>query len=159
MDAGFGYNNPCEVLIAEAQKQFPNHERMLVLSVGTGLGNVVSISDSRKSILKALKKMATSSKKVHLRLDERYGDGREYFRFNVERGLEDVTLSDWKKASNISSHTANYLEEKKRIIKAFVDTVIWENPIEADIPRSKKPRTSERKYWDNPSSDYEMSSS
>jgi hypothetical protein len=29
----------------------------------------------------------------------------------VTRGLDDVTLSDWKESSTISAHTRNYLAE------------------------------------------------
>lgn len=115
IDAGFGYNDPCEVLIAEGQAQFPNR-KMQVLSIGTGLGDVVSIDDTRKSILKALKSMATTSRKVDSRLVEQYGDEGAYYRFNVDRGLDDVTLSDWEKSSKISAHTRNYLEENRRAI-------------------------------------------
>ncbi|KAH7162472.1 acyl transferase/acyl hydrolase/lysophospholipase [Dactylonectria estremocensis] len=123
VDAGFGYNNPCEVLITEAKKQFPSRDEMRVISIGTGLGDVVAIGKTRTSILKALKKMATTSKKVAPRLDEELGDGGTYFRFNVDRGLEDVTLSDWEKSSNISSHTRNYLNENRRAIKKCVDSI------------------------------------
>ncbi|CAJ0544308.1 Ff.00g035520.m01.CDS01 [Fusarium sp. VM40] len=121
IDAGFGYNNPCEVLIAEAQAQFPNRKKMQVLSIGTGLGDVVSISDTRKSILKALKSMATTSRKVDSRLVEQYSDEGVYFRFNVDRGLDDVTLSDWEKSSKISAHTRNYLEENRRATRRFIN--------------------------------------
>jgi hypothetical protein len=93
---------------------------MQVLSIGTGLGDVVSIGDTRKSILKALKSMATTSRKVDSRLVEQYGDEGVYYRFNVDRGLDDVTLSDWEKSSKISAHTRNYLEENKRAIKRFI---------------------------------------
>ncbi|KAG9494769.1 hypothetical protein J7337_013908 [Fusarium musae] len=123
IDAGFGYNNPCEVLIREAKDQFPGRDEMRVLSIGTGLGDVVSIKDTRASILRALKKMATTSKKVALRLDERYGETGTYYRFNVERGLEDISLSDWKETSSISSHTHNYLNENKRVIDKFIQSL------------------------------------
>ncbi|KIL86212.1 hypothetical protein FAVG1_10609 [Fusarium avenaceum] len=123
MDAGFGYNNPCEVLIAEGRAQFPNRKKMQVLSIGTGLGDVVSISDTRMSILKALKSMATTSRKVDSRLAEQYGDEGPYYRFNVDRGLDDVTLSDWEKSSKISAHTRNYLEENKKVSKRFIQTL------------------------------------
>lgn len=126
VDAGFGYNNPCEVLVSEAQKQFPGREQMRILSIGTGLGDVVGIGDARKSILKALQKMATTSKKVALRLNEKFGDSEVYHRFNVNRGLEDITLSDWKKSSKISSHTQNYLAENERAIKKFIDALTAE---------------------------------
>ncbi|KAH6653602.1 acyl transferase/acyl hydrolase/lysophospholipase [Truncatella angustata] len=124
IDAGFGYNNPCEVLIDEARRQYPTRRRLQVLSVGTGLGDVVTIKDSRVSILKALKNMATTSKKVATNLDNRYGDSGCYYRFNVERGLEDITLADWQKTSQISAHTSNYLMENRRRIQKFVDGFI-----------------------------------
>jgi patatin-like phospholipase/acyl hydrolase len=121
VDAGFGYNNPCEALVEEAQRQFPGRGQMRILSIGTGLGGVVKIRNTRKSIIKALKNMATTSKKVALRLDSRFGDTTDYFRFNVDRGLEDITLSDWVQASQISAHTRNYLRENQRAIRKFID--------------------------------------
>ncbi|KAK3933490.1 FabD/lysophospholipase-like protein [Diplogelasinospora grovesii] len=82
INAGFGYNNPYEVL-------FPERRLLQVLSIGTGLRDVVTIGNTRMSIITALKKMATSSKK----------------------GLQDITLSDWEKASKISAYTRNYLSD------------------------------------------------
>ena len=113
IDAGFGYNNPCEILLREAQSIFTGAEFGCILSIGTGIGGVVSVGATRKSILDALKAMATSSQKVAHRLDELYSNGDVYYRFNVPRGLEDVTLSDWKEMSNISAHTRNYLAESQ----------------------------------------------
>ena len=125
IDAGFGYNSPCEILIDEARQQFPKYGRLRVLSIGTGLGDAITIKDSRRSILKALRDMATTSKNVAARLDSRYGDDGQYYRFNVDRGLQDVTLSDWEKASTISAHTGNYLRENQRrignCVMAFID--------------------------------------
>lgn len=124
IDAAFGHNNPCEVLIEEGQRLFPNCGRMCILSIGTGLGDVVTIKDSRLSIINALKQMATSSKKVAARLNNRFGDVGPYFRFNVDQGLQDITLSDWEKASSISAHTRNYLAENEKIIQRFVESLI-----------------------------------
>jgi hypothetical protein len=121
VDAGFGYNNPCEVLVEEARRQFPERRSLQVLSIGTGLGDVVAIGDTRMSIITALKKMATSSKKVAASLADRYGESGQYYRFNVDQGLQDITLSDWEKASKISAHTRNYLSDNQRAIKNFVD--------------------------------------
>jgi patatin-like phospholipase/acyl hydrolase len=123
IDAGFGYNNPCDVLLKEAHEIFPNSELGCVLSIGTGLGAVVTIRDSRRSILDALKAMASSSKRVADQLDSRHGDSSIYYRFNVQRGLEDVILSDWKQASRISAHTHNYLQEERRRIDLCARTL------------------------------------
>jgi hypothetical protein len=94
---------------------------MRVLSIGTGLGDDVTIDNTRLSIITGLKKMATSSKKVAARLDTQYGDSAQYYRFNVDQGLQDIKLSDWEQASNISARTRNYLGENQRTIKKFVN--------------------------------------
>lgn len=122
IDAGFGYNNPCEELIKEGQRVFPGRQELRVLSIGTGLGSVVGIKKTRMSIIRALKDMATSSAKIATTLNDRYGNSDQYFRFNVDRGLEDVTLSDWEVSGMISEHTSNYLSEKSREIDKFVIT-------------------------------------
>ena len=48
--------------------------------------------------------------------------GAESAGLNVDQGLQDVTLSDWKKSSKISAHAHNYLNDskRKREIKKFV---------------------------------------
>ena len=113
IDAGFGYNNPCEILLNEAKRALPDKDFGCILSLGTGIGGVVSIRDTRKSILDALRAMASSSQKVAQRLKNAYSDEDIYYRFDVLRGLEDVILSDWKETSSISAHTRNYLSESE----------------------------------------------
>ncbi|KAM5527920.1 phosphorylase superfamily protein [Fusarium oxysporum f. sp. phaseoli] len=119
IDAGFGYNNPCEVLIEEAKRRHPDNAELHILSIGTGLGKVVTIKDSRRSILDALKTMSSSSSKVARSLETKYRGSDTYFRFNVEKGLEDITLSDWHETSKISSHTHNYLLEEDWKIEKY----------------------------------------
>ncbi|KAK3326646.1 P-loop containing nucleoside triphosphate hydrolase protein [Apodospora peruviana] len=68
--------------------------------------------------------MATSSKKVAASLDGRFGGTGQYYRFNVDQGLQDITLSDWEKASKISAHARNYLSDNQRAVKDFVDNFI-----------------------------------
>jgi len=110
IDAGFGHNNPSEVLLSEAEDMFPGGTYDCILSIGTGLGDVITIKDSRRSIIRAFKSMASHSQSVHRRLSHRLSEAA-YFRFDVTRGLDDVTLSDWKESSTISAHTRNYLAE------------------------------------------------
>lgn len=138
IDAGFGHNNPCEALIDEARRQFGHHCPWQALSIGTGLGDVVSIKDSHRSIMKALKKMATSSTTVANRLRDTYENDGCYYRFNVDRGLQDITLSDWERSSNISSHTSHYLRENRGTIEKFVNSLVntTESDRSATNPRS-----------------------
>ena len=117
-----GTTTPCQILIEEAHRQFPDRNQMCVLSIGTGFGDVVGLGNSRLSIIKTLKKMATSSKKVASELDAQYGGSGQYHRFNVDHGLQNVTLSDWEKTSKISAHTYIYLKENERAIEEFVNS-------------------------------------
>ncbi|KAL2890558.1 Vegetative incompatibility protein HET-E-1 [Ceratocystis lukuohia] len=121
VDASHGYNNPCEALIWEAERQFPGRP-IMILSIGTGLDDVVEISDSRYFVLKALEKMATSFKQIDLRLEQKYDSPGVYFRFNVEIGLRDNKVLDDQMFGDISAHTFNYLKEKIRSVERFVDT-------------------------------------
>jgi hypothetical protein len=89
---------------------FPSDKHDCILSIGTGLRGVIAIKDKRRSILSALKKMASHSEAVHRHLSHRLPEAA-YFRFDVTKGLEDITLSDWEESSTISAHTRNYLAE------------------------------------------------
>ncbi|KAJ5531604.1 hypothetical protein N7527_004997 [Penicillium freii] len=122
IDAGLGYSNPCDKLIAEARNAFPGRSDLQILSIGTGLTSVVEMKNTRVSIIKALQKMATSPNEVAASLDAEYGDSGQYFRFTVERGLENIASSDWDQDSTIAAHTNNYLSQKSREIEKFVKT-------------------------------------
>lgn len=138
IDAAFGYSNPCAVLIEEGRRQFPGSGPMCVLSIGSGMGEIIDIGHTRGKILKALGKMATNSQRVARELHNRYHNtDHRYFRFNVERGLQDVTLSEWRKSSKISAHTSNYLEENAGGLDAFVECLLsYEGTITTSIPHS-----------------------
>ncbi|KAL2885800.1 Vegetative incompatibility protein HET-E-1 [Ceratocystis lukuohia] len=122
VDAKYGYNNPCEVLIKEAKEEFPARE-MMILSIGTGLGDVVGIRDSKSSIFTAYSKIAGTSKPVDLRLRNLYDNTGLYYRFNVENGLKDDTLPGTDKIGDIAAHTRNYLTENEVYIKKFAKAV------------------------------------
>jgi hypothetical protein len=125
IDAGSGHNNPCEVLIQEISSLLPEAPDVLVHRINTGLGGVVEIKDGRVAILSALKKMASELSRVARRVkDAHVGNCRHnYVRFNVDRGLQDVTLADWGKPNTILGHTLNYVNDQRselaRCAKAF----------------------------------------
>lgn len=92
---------------------------MCLVSIGTGLGGIVSVRDTRASIIQMLKRIGTESNMVAERLQDKYDGTDQYFRFNVDRGLEDITLADWKMDSDISAHTHNYLKGNRADILRF----------------------------------------
>ncbi|KAL1893257.1 hypothetical protein Cpir12675_004190 [Ceratocystis pirilliformis] len=127
IDALFGYNNPCEVLIHEAEKQSPGHE-MIITSIGTGCGKIIEIGNTKKSMLNAVKGMAQSSKTIASRLEERYADTGYYYRLNVENGLEDIKYLESDILSRISSHTHNYIKEKQGLITKVAKRLLSGSP-------------------------------
>ncbi|XMA18518.1 hypothetical protein WAI453_011309 [Rhynchosporium graminicola] len=91
IDAGFCHNNLTEVVFSEAGYIFSDEPCDCVISIGTGHGDVVEVTNARLSILNASKKMASHSEAVHRRVWDMLPEGA-YF-------------------SKISTHTSNYLRE------------------------------------------------
>lgn len=118
IDAGFGYNNPCQILLDEARTVYDLQDNSLtfVLSIGTGLGGPVSVLGGRFAIIKALKKMASSSQAVAEAMDSQL-EPAMYYRFNVTKGLSLIGLADWKMKSEIAGHTSNYLRNRALVRK------------------------------------------
>lgn len=73
-------------------------------------------------------------------MDDQYGGSRQYYRFNVSLGLQDISLSDWDKASRISALTRNYIDTNNRAIGEFVNNFLYgpfaQSPI-SDAPSRK----------------------
>ena len=83
--------------------------------------------------------MASATKKVADAVESGpYGGLDRYFRFNVERGLQDVSLSDCGKASTISAHTSNYIRDKQRELNRFVEAFL--RAPAADVVLELRPR-------------------
>jgi predicted acylesterase/phospholipase RssA len=66
-------------------------------------------------IVKALVNLSTSSEGTHLRVYEEAHSQDEaaqfpYFRFNVQRGLDEIGLEEWKMAEAMGDVTRSYLE-------------------------------------------------
>lgn len=139
VDATFGHNNPCEILIQEGRNRFPERRQMRILSIGTGHGNIITIENFPASIISALRNMAMSSRRVAHTLHDRFESDNQYFRFNVDQRLRDITLSDWEMASKISAHTRNYLAENEGTIRRFIDSLIGVFPTSGSERRPTTP--------------------
>jgi len=113
MDAGFGYNNPCKLLLQEAQRVFPKckSEDFVVVSIDTGLKDLVAVQSSRTSILLALTKMASSSQRVATEMESELGGGKRYYRFDVASGLGTIGLAEWRRNDEICTHTHIYMDQ------------------------------------------------
>jgi hypothetical protein len=67
------------------------------------------------NIVKALVNLSTSSESTHLRVWEEAHSQDEatqfpYFRFNVQRGMDEIGLEEWQMAEAMADVTRSYLE-------------------------------------------------
>lgn len=63
-------------------------------SVGSSLGDVVTLEDTLESIIGALHNLATSSKRVARRSAARFAKKGQYFHINFDQGRKDITIAD-----------------------------------------------------------------
>jgi hypothetical protein len=117
-DGGLKWNNPVKVVIEEGLKVFgPERRVACVVSIGTGHQSATGLADPDwyqallpKNVINLLKDLATNCEDKAIECEKQYGNlPGLYYRFNVEHGLEKVSLADWKMLSTVKAHTKSYL--------------------------------------------------
>jgi calcium-independent phospholipase A2-gamma len=132
IDAGFGYNNPSDLVLEEAKSLWEDDEGFLnlnvdigvFLSLGTGMGKVVRMSPdttAQKLSAKAgkplkavdnMEKIVTGTERTHRGMAADFGrNSVRYHRFNVDHGLEETKLFDHMKREQMETDTQAYLEK------------------------------------------------
>ncbi|KAF3765074.1 FabD/lysophospholipase-like protein [Cryphonectria parasitica EP155] len=133
VDAALGFNNPCEVLIEEAQVLYPSAEKFTILSIGTGRGSVVALQNTR---LSPTASSTESTNKVDEKLEYKYRETAQYHRFSVDHGLEDITPANWQMSDQVAAHTYTYLKGKKYNIREYVDSLATLSNLEISNTRN-----------------------
>jgi predicted acylesterase/phospholipase RssA len=121
VDGGLGTNNPVEQLWNEAQNIWCHNGEMELsallkcfISIGTGNPGRKSIAKgSWKFFSDTLVGIATETEdtaKVFVERHRRLYEARRYFRFNVQQGLQNVGLEEYKAAGLIDAATAQYMD-------------------------------------------------
>jgi hypothetical protein len=117
LDGATGANNPVKVACAEArdvwqiQDSIDDHLHCLI-SIGTGVPSVEPFGTTLKAIAKTLKAMAVETEKTaeeFLREHTKLHTNQRYFRFNVDRGLENIGLEESGKRHHIIAATRRYI--------------------------------------------------
>ncbi|KAL2886965.1 putative acyl transferase acyl hydrolase lysophospholipase [Ceratocystis lukuohia] len=125
INSSFGYSNPCKVLINEAKELRLEQQEMLILSIGTCLDDTIAMGNTKKSIKRSLRKMATSSRRIANELKEEYKSQKErYYRFNTANGDGAIAAQNWVEAPAVAAHTHNYLNGEQDDIKRFTKILI-----------------------------------
>lgn len=113
VDGGFGANNPCAEIYEEVRIMNNNSKRCasIILSIGTGKNN-----ESRRvkgtgfqrylNYLNFAKKWASDSEQTHLAMLKAKNEQKfDYFRLNVEEGLDQMKLDEWRARSALRIKT------------------------------------------------------
>ena len=104
IDGGFGANNPCVEIYDEVRRMNNDSNKCtkLILSIGTGKNNGASRFNGHGfsryvNYLNFARKWASDSEQTHLTmLKAKHNLGFGYFRFNVEDGLGQMKLDEWR---------------------------------------------------------------
>ncbi|KAI4157299.1 MAG: hypothetical protein LQ342_008396 [Letrouitia transgressa] len=115
IDGGLGYNNLIRVLMEEKSHIWPDRQVGCIVSIGTGIPVSRDFGGTVKPLFDKLREIATDTEKVAREFEEeiKYKHGNEqkaYFRFNVQQGLEQVGLQEWKEMERINVATRDYLK-------------------------------------------------
>jgi hypothetical protein len=138
-----GASNPTQVLLNEAIDVFDTkYERKTriaqIISLGSGAPPILTASTvtDPQGVAQVMQVMTADSEVVSRELSVRLFSNDAYIRFNVDRGLENVSLDDWSGLGEISNHTDEYLQRPgvtkdidaslKRIRERIGTTTLWQ---------------------------------
>ncbi len=122
-------------LVQEAEREFgPEREVACIVSIGTGRPKVAGFkapgffqSILPLDLIKVLATMTTDSEAEASVMEARYKNCHGlYHRLNVDRGLEDISLEEWKKLGEVQTHTMAYLgaDDISQSIDVIVNSLV-----------------------------------
>lgn len=120
VDGAIGANNPVDELWNEAQDLWPSDDSFrssikCLVSIGTGVPSLSAFNNEVLGIVTMLKKISTETEETaekFARTNRDLGDTGRYYRFNVDRGLENIGLENTKERGAISAATGRYIENQ-----------------------------------------------
>ena len=123
-DGALGANNPAEEVEVEAANIWCSDSRELMslvkcfVSIGTGNPGKKAIEDNMlKFLSKTLVDLVTETEKTEKKMIARWARlfaEKRYFRLNVEQGLQDVGLAEYKEQGRIEAATEEYLDHTQQ---------------------------------------------
>jgi len=122
ISASLGYSNPVTLVLDEAENVFGHLQKVAcVISIGTGHPGTISWESSgtcgqifTADLVNILAKISADCESTAEQLLKCFALlSGVYYRLNVEQGLQSITLVDWKKLSEIRTHTLQYLQQTK----------------------------------------------
>jgi predicted acylesterase/phospholipase RssA len=126
-DGGTGANNPVDEVEGEASTIWCSETGDLkplvkcFISIGTGNPGKKPFEDSMlKFLSRTVVQIATETEATEQKFIARWArhfDEKRYFRFNVEQGLQDIGLEEYKKKGAIAAASESYLKHTDRKLR------------------------------------------
>ena len=134
LDGGLGCNNPIKQVLEESEAAFgPDACIACIVSIGTGQGDVIGLRSPDAfqralplNLIAVLKEIATTCESAAEDTEKRFKRvNNVYFRFNVEQGMQGITLAEWKKLGEVTQHTMQYIQKSavNQKINAAVEAI------------------------------------
>ncbi|KZT36504.1 FabD/lysophospholipase-like protein [Sistotremastrum suecicum HHB10207 ss-3] len=144
IDGGLGFNNPAELILEEAKRLFPDRSLACLLSIGAGKRAAIRLMEPtllqkafrRRRLPSALKATVNDTEGVAERISKestKVASSFLYFRFNVQYGLEDIGLTDWKKMNLIFTYTNAYLQQERHLLSSAIE-ILTSRPRDMGVP-------------------------
>jgi len=115
IDGAMGRNNPVYEVLSEAKDIWQDADRRIqcLVSIGTGQPDLQEFGGNIVDIMKTIVRIATDTEdtaRKFARENQELRNNGCYFRFNVDKGLAEVGLEEYKKMDVIAANTRRYLE-------------------------------------------------
>jgi hypothetical protein len=111
ISAEVGWSNPSMEVIREFEAEWKGQGISCFASIGTGHQGIIQVDTTNipNNLNSALEKMATDSQRVAEELAHRFKGQHNYFRLNVEQGLQRTDGYRAPKPEDVVVHTKAYL--------------------------------------------------
>ena len=107
-----GANNPTRELLKEASAIFGKEKSVAqIVSLGCGRSHIPSVErNANTGVGQSVGEMAADCEAVAKDLSTRLCEMEEYLRLDVDRGMENLVLTEWNDLGPIETHTCAYVE-------------------------------------------------
>ena len=133
VDGGLNYNNPVRALMDEARHTWPDlgAAAASIISIGTGVPMQHATGNTGKSIVENLIRIATDTQQTAndfadelAHLNAGRSEDLVYIRMNVDQGLQDIRLEEWKEFDKLTGATSHYLNTHKAEVEKCVNCLL-----------------------------------
>lgn len=132
IDAGLGCYNPVFEVVAEADVAFGKDQKVdCLISLGSGQKGVIALKKPNwfqkmfpTDAIPVLERLSMDSEIAAEQMQawyHRHWPG-VYYRLNVEQGMQDIGVGEWKRLGEVLTHTTKYIQGGR--ISVEVDTIV-----------------------------------